>query len=100
MSQPQKTYNEIPLTTSLYPGQTWGWDGIDQCEVAIQKKSDAGIENGWSPAGKSWMDIFLICFLLIGCLIVAWSKHLLQSQCKGGKHLIVKNLFVGLACGY
>ncbi len=22
--------NQAPITMNLYPGQTWGWDGIDQ----------------------------------------------------------------------
>ncbi len=76
---PTNYANEVPLTTSLYPGQRWGWDGIDQREVAIQTKNGAGFENGWSPAGKSWMEVFFICFLPFGCLIVAWLRHLLQS---------------------
>ncbi len=50
--------NEIPLTTNLYLGRKWGWEVINQHEVAIQTNIDAAFENGWSPSGKSWMDIF------------------------------------------
>ncbi len=49
---------EPPMTTNLYAGQTWGWDGIDQREVVINTKNDASFENGWTPVGKSWMEIF------------------------------------------
>ncbi len=50
--------NQPPMTTNLYAGQTWDWDGINQWEVVINTKNDASFENGWTPVGKSWMDIF------------------------------------------
>ncbi len=30
--------NQAPITTNLFPGQTWGWYGIDQWELVIQTK--------------------------------------------------------------
>ncbi len=30
--------SQVLVTTNLYPGQTWGWDGIDQKEFIIQTK--------------------------------------------------------------
>ncbi len=49
---------EIPLTTNLQPGQSWGWDGIDEREVVVQTKKDASLENDWTPVGKSWLEFF------------------------------------------
>ncbi len=72
---------------SLYQRQTWGWDGIDKREVAIQTKNGAGFENGWSPAGKSWMDDFFNLFptiWLFDCCMDATSA-IIKAQ--GGKSL-------------
>ncbi len=83
------------MTTSLYPGQTWGWDGIDQREVAIQTKSDAGFENGWSTAGKSWMDIFHLfpTDWLFDCYVVETSAAITEQ---GGKALNCKEFICWL----
>ena len=68
--------NQVPITTNLYPGQTWGWDGIDQQELVIQTKKDASFQNDWSPHGKLWVDIVFKLFpaaWLFDCCMKATS---------------------------
>ncbi len=63
MNLPQKIFrpkvrSHFPLMTNLYPGQSWGWDGINQRVVVIQTKKHASFENDWSPVGKSYLEVF------------------------------------------
>ncbi len=76
----------IPLQTNLFPGQTWGWDGIDQREVIIQTKN-ASFQGDWMPVGLSWSEIFFKLFLavwLFDCCMKATSDAIVES---GGQAL-------------
>ncbi len=78
---------DIPLQTNLYPGQTWGWDGIDQRELVIQTKKDASFEGDWMPVGKKWSEIFFKLFpavWLFDCCMKATSDAIVAS---GGQAL-------------
>lgn len=49
----------------LYEGQTWGWKGIDQRKAAGISDVAASFQNGWTPVGKDYYDIFLKFFPLV-----------------------------------
>jgi hypothetical protein len=39
-------------------GQTWGWDGIDRRVVAGANNSKPTFKDGWSPMGKTFLEVF------------------------------------------
>ena len=46
----------------LYPGQKWGWDGIDYRKVNVPKDNEPGFVGDWNLWGKTWLDVFLFLF--------------------------------------
>ena len=44
--------------TSLYHGQSWGWDGSCQRTLTTPTKQKAGFHHNWSPVGKTYFEIF------------------------------------------
>lgn len=57
----------------LLRGQTWGWDGIDERanKGGYEKPS---FENGWTPRGKTYCEIFL------KFLPFAWHESVLRPK--------------------
>ena len=51
----------LPNGSVLYDDQAWAWDGIDQMTSAYPDKPKPSFKRGWSPQGKTYMDIFLHC---------------------------------------
>lgn len=49
----------------LFPGQRWRWDGIDKRALVTESKKAPEFEQGWTPLGKSWMDVFLLVFSVV-----------------------------------
>ena len=54
----------VPTSQGLYPGQSWGWDGVDRRRAIVHSDNNAGFHNSWSPVKKGWVKIFLKLFML------------------------------------
>ncbi len=55
---PTTTTNERDPITSLYLGQSWGWDGNCQRTLTTPTKQKAGFHQNWSPLGKTYFELF------------------------------------------
>ena len=55
----------------LLQGQEWGWDGLDQRVLKGGGYEDPSFKNGWTPANKTYLDLF------IKFLPFAWLKNTL-----------------------
>lgn len=57
----------------LFPGQRWGWDGIDRRAINMRQLEDALFLN-WTPTSESYLNIFLFCLPLY------WVKDVLLKE--------------------
>ena len=58
----------------LYPGQKWGWNGFDQRRINTPHDAKPSFHDGWTPLGKTWLDIFLLLFPVV------WLRDVLLYQ--------------------
>ncbi|MBM4179814.1 MAG: hypothetical protein FJ211_10875, partial [Ignavibacteria bacterium] len=49
----------------LYEGQRWGWNGIDRRVTEGGNYNGPSFANGWTPIGKTYMEIFLHLFPVV-----------------------------------
>ena len=66
----------------LYPSQIWAWRGIDQRRISTPSDVQPGFHHGWSPCGKSFLEIFRMLFpmeWLTSVLIEETSKVLVAQ---------------------
>ena len=59
---------------NLYEGQSWGWDGIDRRVVVGRNYNEPSFPNGWTPQGKSFLDLFLYFFPMTWFTMVLVAK--------------------------
>ncbi len=75
-------WDEAPAVNNLYEGQSWGWDGIDWRVVAGGNYNEPSFPNGWTPQGKSFLDLFLHFFPMVwftNVVVVKTSEAIQQS---------------------
>jgi hypothetical protein len=58
----------------LLQGQEWGWDGRDQRVFKGGGYEDPSFKNGWSPANKTYLNIFIKFFPF------AWLQNTLVAM--------------------
>ena len=75
-------WDERRPDSDLYEGQSWGWDGIDRRIVAGGNYNEPSFPNGWTPQGKSFLDLFLYFFLMVWFtnVLVANTSNAIQQS--------------------
>ena len=69
--------------TQLKEGQTWGWDGIDRRVVAGANNSKPTFKDGWSPMGKTFLEVFLMCLpltFIVSTILTATTAGLASQK--------------------
>jgi hypothetical protein len=77
-------WDEAPAVNDLYEGQSWSWDGIDWRVVAMGNYNEPSFPNGWTPQGKSFIDLFLYFLLMVWFTNVVVAKTSNAVQQSGG----------------
>jgi hypothetical protein len=77
-------WDEAPAVNDLYEGQSWGWDGIDRRIVSGGNYNEPSFPNGWTPQGKSFLDLFLHFFQMTWFTNVLVAKTCEAIQQSGG----------------
>jgi hypothetical protein len=69
-------------TDGLLQGQEWGWDGLDQQVLKGGGYEDPSFKNGWSPANKTYLDIFIkfLPFTWLQNTLVAMTSAALERE--------------------
>ena len=62
------------INNRLYPGQTWGWRGIDQRQINVPTDQQPGWHSNFNPASVSWVEFFLHIFP------TTWLKDVLLAK--------------------
>ena len=83
-SPPFALWYEGSAASYLYEGQSWGWDGIDRHIVARGNYNQPLFPNGWTPQGKSFIDLFLHFLLMVWFTNVVVAKTSNAVQQSGG----------------
>ena len=77
-------WDDPPIVNDLYKGQSWDWDGIDHRIVAGGNYNEPLFPNGWTPLGKSFLDLFLYFFPMAWFTVVLLEKTSKAIQQFGG----------------
>jgi hypothetical protein len=77
-------WDEAPAVNDLYEGQSWSWDGIDRRIVSGGNYNEPSFPNGWTPQGKSFLDLFLHFFPMVWFTNVVIAKTSEAIQQSGG----------------
>ena len=72
----------------LYPGQKWGWSGIDQRRVQFPTDVLPGFHKDWTPKGKTWLEIFFVLWPMV------WFEETMLAETsaalvEGGERLLL-----------
>ncbi len=77
-------WDKGPAAGNLYEGQCWGWDGINRRIVAGGDYNEPSFPIGWTPQGKSFLDLFLCVFPMVWFMMVLMGKTSEAIQQSGG----------------
>jgi hypothetical protein len=86
----------------LFEGQEWGWDGIDQrAGIGGSIYNGPTFVDGWSPQGKSFVNIFLRLFPIqfLEHLIIKTTSRVLVGESPVRTTLGEMLRYMGWGCG-